>query len=134
MEQLTLTTPAFLFSAISLIMLAFTNRFIAYSNIVRSLHDKFLVSKDEIIIKQIKNLRRRLYLTRSMQILGISSLLLCVITMFLIYIGYQNLAVYVFGTALLLLIMAFILSIIEIQMSTGALELHLRDIEEHLDE
>ena len=104
MEQLTLTTPAFLFSAISLIMLAFTNRFIAYSNIVRSLHDKFLVSKDEIIIKQIKNLRRRLYLTRSMQILGISSLLLCVITMFLIYIGYQNLAVYVFGTALLLLI------------------------------
>ncbi|MBK7096708.1 MAG: DUF2721 domain-containing protein [Saprospiraceae bacterium] len=134
MEQLTLTTPAFLFSAISLIMLAFTNRFIAYSNIVRSLHDKFLVSKDEIIIKQIKNLRRRLYLTRSMQILGITSLLLCVITMFLIYIGYQNLAVYLFGTALLLLIMSFILSIIEIQMSTGALELHLRDIEEHLDE
>lgn len=134
MEQLTLTTPAFLFSAISLIMLAFTNRFIAYSNIVRSLHDKFQVSKDEIIIKQIKNLRRRLYLTRSMQILGITSLLLCVITMFLIYIGYQNLAVYLFGTALLLLIMSFILSIIEIQMSTGALELHLRDIEEHLDE
>lgn len=134
MEQLTLTTPAFLFSAISLIMLAFTNRFIAYSNIVRSLHDKFLVSKDEIIIKQIRNLRKRLYLTRTMQILGITSLLLCVITMFLIYIGYNLVAVYVFGIALVSLIMSFILSIIEIQMSTGALELHLKDIEDHLDD
>lgn len=133
MEQLTLTTPAFLFSAISLIMLAFTNRFIAYSNIVRSLHDKFLISKDEIIIKQIKNLRRRLYLTRSMQILGITSLLFCVATMFLIYVGQNQAAVYIFGFALILLICSFILSIIEIQMSTGALELHLQDIEDHLD-
>lgn len=133
MEQLTLTTPAFLFSAISLIRLAFTNRFIAYSNIVRSLHDKFLISKDEIIIKQIKNLRRRLYLTRSMQILGITSLLFCVATMFLIYVGQNQAAVYIFGFALILLICSFILSIIEIQMSTGALELHLKDIEDHLD-
>lgn len=133
MEQLTLSTPAFLFSAISLILLAFTNRFIAYSNIVRSLHDKFLMSKDEIIIKQIQNLRTRLYLIKTMQILGILSLLLCVLTMFLIYVGYNLTATYVFGLALLLLISSFLLSAIEIQMSTGALELHLKDIEQHLE-
>lgn len=132
MEQLTLTTPALLFSAISLIMLAFTNRFIAYSNLVRGLHDKFLISKDEIIINQIKNLRKRLYLTRAMQILGIASLLLCVISMFLIYVGQQMISVYVFGSALILLMWSFVLMIIEIQISVVALELHLKDIEDNL--
>lgn len=134
MEQLTLTTPALLFSAISLIMLAFTNRFIAYSNLVRGLHDKFLISKDEIIINQIKNLRKRLYLTRAMQILGIASLLLCVVSMFLIYIGQQMISVYVFGSALVLLMWSFVLMIIEIQISVVALELHLKDIEDNLSE
>ena len=134
MEQLTLTTPALLFSAISLIMLAFTNRFIAYSNLVRGLHDKFLVSKDEIIIHQIKNLRKRLYLTRAMQILGIASLLLCVFSMFSVFIGQQMIAIYIFGLALVLLMWSFVLMIIEIQISVVALELHLRDIEKHLDD
>ena len=73
MEQLTLTTPALLFSAISLIMLAYTNRFLAYAAVVRSLHDKYLQKKDKALIKQIKNLKKRLYLTRSMQIFGISN-------------------------------------------------------------
>ncbi|MCP4882204.1 MAG: DUF2721 domain-containing protein, partial [Flavobacteriales bacterium] len=76
MEQLTLTTPALLFSAISLIMLAYTNRFLAYAAVVRNLHDKYKKSQNEILIRQIKNLRQRLYLTRAMQIFGISSLLL----------------------------------------------------------
>jgi hypothetical protein len=86
MEQLTLTTPALLFSAISLIMLAYTNRFLAYAAVVRNLHDKYKKDNNQVLIRQIKNLRQRLYLTRSMQIFGISSLLLCVSTMFLIYI------------------------------------------------
>ena len=37
MEELTLTTPSILFSAISLIMLAYTNRFLAYASVIRSL-------------------------------------------------------------------------------------------------
>ena len=73
MEELTLTTPAVLFSAISLIMLAYTNRFLAYAAVIRDLHDKYLKKKDKVLIIQIKNIKRRLYLTRSMQIFGISS-------------------------------------------------------------
>ncbi|HBG86923.1 MAG TPA: DUF2721 domain-containing protein, partial [Marinilabiliaceae bacterium] len=84
MEKLSLTTPAVLFSAISLIMLAYTNRFLAYAAIVRGLHEKFLASEDDVLLGQIKNMKKRLRLTRLMQIMGISSLLLCVITMFLI--------------------------------------------------
>ena len=129
MEQLTLTTPALLFSAISLIMLAYTNRFLAYAAVVRSLHDKYLQKKDKALIKQIKNLKKRLYLTRSMQIFGISSLLLCVLTMFLIYIQQQTLAVWVFGVALILLILSLAYLIREIQISVQALEHHISDIE-----
>ncbi len=134
MEELTLTTPALLFSAISLIMLAYTNRFLAYAAVVRSLHEKYQKKKDDNLIRQIKNLRQRLYLTRSMQIFGISSLLLCVITMFLIYVKQHIIAVWVFGLALILLILSLALLIREIQISVKALEHHLGDIENHLKE
>lgn len=130
MEQLTLTTPALLFSAISLIMLAYTNRFLAYAATIRSLHDKYMENKDSVLIAQIENIKKRLYLTRSMQILGISSLLLCVLTMFLIYIEQQYIAIWVFGLALILLIMSLAYLIIEIQISVKALEHHISDIEQ----
>lgn len=133
MEALTLTTPALLFSAISLIMLAYTNRFLAYAAVVRNLHDKYLDKQDDLLIEQIKNLKKRLGLTRAMQILGITSLLLCVFTMFLVYVHYVVLATWVFGIALLLLILSLSLLIWEIQISTYALSLHLRDIEDQLN-
>ncbi|MFH4967914.1 DUF2721 domain-containing protein [Gaetbulibacter sp. M240] len=131
MEQLTLTTPALLFSAISLIMLAYTNRFLAYANVIRDLHDKYMKQKDSVLIAQIKNIKQRLYLTRAMQIFGISSLLLCVLTMFLIYIQQQTVAVWIFGLALLLLIISLGLLIVEIQISVKALEHHISDIEKN---
>jgi hypothetical protein len=130
MNELTLATPALLFSAISLIMLAYTNRFLAYATLVRSLHAKYLENKDKVLLWQINNLRRRLSLTRGMQVLGISSLLLCVATMFFIYIGTMTLAEVIFGIALVLLIGSLTLLIWEIQISTKALDLHLGDMEE----
>ncbi|MBG7631586.1 MAG: DUF2721 domain-containing protein [Bacteroidetes bacterium] len=129
MEQLTLTTPALLFSAISLIMLAYTNRFLAYAATIRTLHDKYIENKNSVLIAQIENIKKRLYLTRSMQIFGISSLLLCVLTMFLIYIEQQTIAIWVFGLALILLIMSLAYLIVEIQISVKALEHHISDIE-----
>ena len=106
MEELTLTTPALLFSAISLIMLAYTNRFLAYAAVIRNLHDKYLEQMDDSLLEQIKNLKLRLNLTRWMQIFGITSLLLCVLTMFLIYVSLNVFAVWVFGIALVLLILS----------------------------
>ena len=131
MKELTLTTPALLFSAISLIMLAYTNRFLAYATVVRSLHATYLQNNNSVLIKQIKNIKQRLYLTRSMQIFGISSLLLCVVTMFLIYIDLNLLATWTFGLALLLLIISLSLLIVEIQISVKALEHHISDIEDN---
>ena len=132
MNDLTLTTPTLLFSAISLIMLAYTNRFLAYASVIRNLHGRYKENHDPTLLRQIQNFRSRLDLTRYMQIFGISSLLLCVLTMFLIYIEQQEASVYIFGIALLLLIISLALLIKEIQISTKALGYHISDIEEHL--
>ena len=111
MEQLTLTTPALLFSAISLLLLAYTNRFLAYAQVVRTLHARFKENADNLIIGQIQNLRRRLLLTRTMQLLGIGSLFLCVLCMFLVYVDYQLAAEIIFGIALIFLIVSLGFSI-----------------------
>lgn len=129
MEQLTLTTPALLFSAISLIILAYTNRFLAYASVIRNLHTTFKENPNSVLLGQIQNLRKRLRLTQGMQILGISSLLLCVICMFLIYIQLHIWAEVLFGIALVLLIFSLAISIREIQISVKALDLHLNDME-----
>jgi peptidoglycan/LPS O-acetylase OafA/YrhL len=129
MEEITLTTPALLFSAVSLILLAYTNRFLAYASVVRNLHTSFKENPNSDLLGQIQNLRRRLRLTQLMQVLGISSLLLCVICMFLIYLNFHISAEILFGIALVLLILSLAISIREIQISVKALDLHLNDME-----
>ena len=126
--MLDLTTPSLLFSAISLILLAYTNRFLSYASVVRALKEKHQQTHDPKDIAQIANLRKRLYLTRSMQILGILSLLLCVIAMFFIYVSWQVFAAWIFGIALLLLAASLCVCIWEIKISVKALEIHLEDI------
>lgn len=125
MKELTLTTPSLLFSAVSLILLAYTNRFIAYAQVVRNLKSEYERSPTIVGAAQINNLRERLYLTRAMQVLGMVSLLLCVITMFTIYIELMTLSEYIFGVALLCLILSLVVSIKEILISVRALDIHL---------
>lgn len=129
MEELTLTTPTLLFSAVSLILLAYTNRFLSYAQLVRTLRDRYMEDPSDLTEAQIKNLRKRLNLTRTMQVLGIGSLFLCVVSMFFIYIHLQLLSAYVFGLALLLLIGSLGVSLWEIQISTRSLEIYLSTME-----
>lgn len=129
MEELTLTTPSLLFSAVSLIMLAYTNRFLSYAQVVRTLKGDYDLHPTRITAAQIDNLRKRLSLIRTMQILGIVSLLLSVLCMFLIYIGFQTSAVGVFAISLLCLICSLGISIGEIVISVRALDLHLSEME-----
>lgn len=128
--RITLATPALLFSAISLLMLAFTNRFLALAALVRNLHALYKEKPNEVLIGQIRNLKTRLNLIRWMQICGITSLLLCVFSMLLIYVGWLGAAELVFGLGLVLMILSLALSIWEIQISVDALNLHLGDIHE----
>jgi hypothetical protein len=109
-------------------MLAYTNRFLSYANLVRTLKDQYLESHSKVTAAQIQNLRKRLYLTRAMQVTGIGSLLLCVVSMFTIYIGLYLASAFIFGLALILLIISLAISVYEIYISVKALELHLKDM------
>ncbi|MFC3415857.1 DUF2721 domain-containing protein [Algoriphagus hitonicola] len=130
--ELELSTPALLFSAITLLMLAFTNRFLAIANLIRGLHKKFKESPDEeeLVVEQLHNLRRRLSLIKNMQLFGIFSFLLCVICMYLLFQGYTVAANWIFVGSMASLLIALGLSLIEIQISTKALNLELSDMEE----
>ncbi len=129
MEDISLTTPALLFSAISLIMLAYTNRFLAYASVVRNLHAAIQKDSDnKALYAQIQNLRKRLFLTQAMQIMGIASLLLCVLCMFMLYVNWIFAGEVVFGIALVLLILSLALSIREIQISSKALNIQLSNM------
>ncbi len=128
MPELTLVTPSIMFSAISLVMIAYTNRFLTYTQVIRNLAANHAANPSDKHVKQIANLRKRLYMTRWMQILGITSLFLCVISTFLIYVGFQFAAAWIFGAALLIMIISLAISIAEIQISVKALDIQLDNI------
>ena len=128
--DININTPALLFPAISLIMLAYTNRFVALSSVVRSLHDRYKQSDaSPILHAQIRNLRYRLKLIRRMQFFGVMSILGSIVCMYLIYIDEMFYANIAFATSLVVFTVSLILSLVEIQISTKSLELELSDIE-----
>jgi hypothetical protein len=122
--DISINTPALLFPAISLVMLAYTNRFLALSNRVRSLHDKYQNHEQKLIIHgQIKNLRYRIKLIKNMQALGVLTFLSSILCMYLIYIERMFFANAVFAFSLLCFSASLMLSLLEIQLSTKALDL-----------
>ena len=132
--EITFNTPALLFPAISLIMLAYTNRFLGLANLVRTLHAEYLKNENKPALSgQIKNLRYRIRLIKNMQALGVISFLSCIICMYCIYLGNKKAADLFFASSLLLFLWSLILSLVEIQFSTKALELQLGDMEELKD-
>ena len=130
--EFTLTTPAVLFPAISLLLLAYTNRFLAISTLIRNLKKRFDEEGTEHLIGQIRNLRRRIFLIRNMQWLGVFALFLCVISMFLIFENRPIIARNIFLVSMVSLILSLAISLREIHLSIVALKLELQDIEEHL--
>ncbi|EGT3627365.1 DUF2721 domain-containing protein [Shewanella sp. SP2S2-4] len=122
--HVSLTTPALLFPAISLLLLAYTNRFFALAALIRSLSSgEKPVHKD-----QIKNLSQRISIIRRMQEAGVSSFALCVLCMIFIYVGFNKTGSVIFGASLLLLLYSLILSVIEIRISVDALNIHIKEM------
>jgi hypothetical protein len=132
--DITLTTPALLFPAVSLLLLAYTNRFLALAALIRSLHAAYKASPDPLILGQIDNLRYRIRLIRNMQAWGVGSLLLCTVCMFVLFAGYVATGKALFGASLVSMILSLAVSIREIQVSVRALDLHLHDLEVRREE
>jgi hypothetical protein len=127
--EININTPALLFPAVSLILLAYTNRFLAIASLVRNLHRQYDESHNETIILQITSLRKRLGMIRYMQAFGVLSLLAAIVCMFLLYVGFRSIADYTFGLSLLLLMISLTFSIFEIMVSINALNVVLQDID-----
>jgi lysylphosphatidylglycerol synthetase-like protein (DUF2156 family) len=131
--EITLTTPSLLFPAISLLLLAYTNRFLGLATVVRSLHATYKTTENPIYLAQIKNIRTRLKLIRNMQLFGVLSILLCTICMLMLLMGWQKAVHLAFASSLVSMIVSLLLTLWEIQMSVGALNVQLQDIEQHQD-
>lgn len=132
--EMSISVPALLFPAISLLLLAYTNRFLGISSIIRKLYDDYRIAPNVQLARQIVNLRRRVSLIRSMQALGVLSILLCVLSMFCMYFARQHAAHALFGISLVSMLCSLVLSLMEIWMSSDALNILLADIEESLEQ
>jgi hypothetical protein len=128
--ELDLSTPALLFPAISLLLLAYTNRFLALATLIRQLHKDYQEDHESHVLEQIRNVRWRLSLIRNMQGCGVMSLLLCTVSMGGIYLGLQQVGAVFFGLSLVLMVISLFFSVWEIHISTTTLSILLRDLED----
>lgn len=128
-QLIDLTTPALLFPAISLLMLAYTSRFITLANLVRALHSKYQENPEDKYAGQIFNLQKRLAIIKNMQIFGALSFFFCVVSMFLIFAGFGVFANYIFGFSLLLLLASLGLLVYELHLSIHAINIQLTGFE-----
>lgn len=126
--NLTIETPALLFSATSLILLAYTNRFLTIAQIVRGLKKTYDEKENKNILIEIKNLNLRLTLIRYMQLFGVLSLFLSVFGMLVLFIEWHTVGIYIFGASLLCLLISLGISFWEISISVTALRVHLSDL------
>jgi|TARA_B110000503_G_C7045463_1_gene370047 hypothetical protein len=131
---MSLTTPALLFPAISLLLLAYTNRFLVITQLIRSLYKQNDTNPDLDIRKQILHLRVRIIAIRRMQVAGISSFILCVVTMFAIFVQQLYIANIFFAGSMVLLLVSLFISLYEVQISGQALQLQLKNLEQRSDD
>ncbi len=127
--EINITTPTLLFPAVSLLLLAYTNRFLALASVIRKLHADYKMKPDQRYLDQIANLRYRIRLVRNMQFAGVSSLLLCTICIILLSLGFMEVSEMLFIISVIMMMVSLIFSLREIQMSVRALDLHLQDLE-----
>jgi uncharacterized membrane protein len=125
---LTIETPALLFSATTLILLAYTNRFLTIAQLIRELKKTYNKEENKSILLEIKNLNLRLTLIRYMQLMGVLCLFLSVFAMMLLFLGEHVVAIYLFGSSILSLLISLGISFWEISISVNALKLHLGDL------
>lgn len=125
-----LQTPTLLFSAISLLMLAYTNRFVVIANLIRDLYAKHTEKPSDITYDQLVNLRTRMRIIRNMQVVGGLSFFFSVLSLLLMLMNRYTLAQWSFGISVVLLLISLALLIVELQISVNALNIQLKDFKE----
>ncbi|MBU0944802.1 MAG: DUF2721 domain-containing protein [Proteobacteria bacterium] len=127
--EITITTPALLFPAVTFLLVAYTNRFLAIGSRIRNLHDRYHDQPDEVVLAQIASLRHRAVLIRNMQACGVAGLFLCVFCILVLFAGWNLLGQLTFAASLFLLLASLSISLQEIFLSMEALNLELGHME-----
>jgi len=127
--EMSITTPSLLFPAISLLLLAYTNRFITLANVIRHLSQMENAKSERMVRRQIESLRKRIQIIRAMQTFGVMSFLVCTLSMFALYLGWEISGQLLFGFSLLLLVVSLIYSLWEVQISTLAINLEIERLD-----
>lgn len=127
--MMTITTPALLFPAISLLLLAYTNRFLVLAQLIRQLNDREGEQVRDLAKRQIENLRQRIVLIRSMQRWGVISFVLCTLSMFSLFLNWALAGQLCFGASLVCLMLSLLISLYEIQISCHAINIELESLE-----
>lgn len=126
--EIEISTPALLFPAVSLLLLAYTNRFLAVAQLIRMLHRQSTERENCDEYKQIENLKHRLELTKWMQFFGVLSILLCTLSMFELFLGLFGIGKQIFGLSLIAMCISLFISLWEVMISTHALNMELSDM------
>lgn len=123
--EMTITTPSLLFPAISLLLLAYTNRFVVLTNVIRQLSSIENATAEILVRRQIDNLRLRIQVIRSMQAFGVLSFVLCTLSMFALLIEWPLTGQLLFAVSLILLVISLMFSFYEVNISTEAINIEL---------
>lgn len=129
---LNITDPAIMFSGISLLFLAYTNRYLALANVIRSLNKNLKSHDEKNRIAQIQNLHTRTNLIKFMQAVGVISFLFCIASMMLLYWQMQQLGEISFVISLISMIVSLIISLVEILISGESLKMELERTQAHI--
>jgi hypothetical protein len=125
--EMTITTPSLLFPAISLLLLAYTNRFVVLTNVIRQLSNtkEENIAVQVLVRRQMDNLRLRIQVIRRMQAFGVLSFVLCTLSMFALLMQWSITGQLLFATSLILLVISLLFSFYEVHISTEAINIEL---------
>lgn len=130
--EITITTPALLFPAVTFLLVAYTSRFLAINARIRNLYERYQEKSDDVIIAQIVSLKKRVVLIRNMQACGVAGLFLCVFCMLVLFAGWLAIGKWLFVGSLILLLASLGLSLVEIFISVDAISIELHDFEKRM--
>jgi len=125
------TFIAIMFPAIPLTMVMFGNRFHTTSVLIRQMHDEYIYEKvmPAKFNQQLKILKSRIILLKRAQIAMGLSFLFNMLSVFALFFNAVLPAKFFFGLCLLSIIVALIIYLYEITLSTKALKYHLLDLD-----
>jgi hypothetical protein len=130
--EISITTPSLLFPAISLLMLAYTNRFLTLASVIRQLSAMEDADSKEVVLRQLRSLQIRMVVIRQMQAYGVLSFVLCTLSMFALLLSWNMAGIVLFAVSLIFLVVSLLFSLYEVNISTRAINIELERFDQKI--